>query len=140
MHGTAMKMKIRTKDGFRVTHINRRRSIRLFCIECVGFEFSEVDNCNGKMIDGAVCPLVEFKTGQGNQKPKARRNAIIKHCRICMGGNIQLVGQCVSPLCPVFPYRQHGTDMRLLFPDSKSGSDILETDLQVSPEIFKIAV
>jgi len=128
-----MKMKIRAKDGFRVVRINRRRAIRLMCVECVGFEFSEVDKCNGKMIDGTVCPLVEFKTGQGDQNPKERRNAIIKNCRICMGGNIQLVGQCVSPLCPLFAYRQHGTDMRFLFPDDKP-------DVELSSEVFQIAV
>jgi len=135
-----MKMKIRTKDSFRVTHINRRRSIRLMCVECCGFEFVEVDRCTGRMIDGSVCSLVEFKTGQGKQNSKKRTQAIIKNCRICMGGNIQLVGQCVSPLCPTFPYRQYGTDMRFLFPDDMPDSEILESDMGVSSEIFKIAV
>lgn len=135
-----MKMKIRTKDGFRVTHINRRRAIRLMCVECCGFEFSEVDKCNGRMLGGSVCPLVEFKTGRGKQNAKKRDKAIKQHCKECLGGNIQLVGQCPAPLCPLFPYRQHGTDMRFLFPDDKQDSEILETEMGVSPELFKIAV
>jgi len=134
-----VKMKIRTKDGFRVTHINRRRSIRLMCIECVGFSFDDIDKCTGKMLDGSVCPLVEFRTGRGRQNPKKRTQAVIKHCKDCMGGSSQSVTHCVAPLCPLFPYRQHAIDKRFLFPNDTPDSEILKTDIEVCSEIFQIA-
>lgn len=37
------------------------------------------------------------------------RRAIIEHCRECLGFNAHEVRSCTSKLCPLYPFRTHGT-------------------------------
>ena len=108
-----MKKIIRTKTGFRVTHINRRRACRLMCIECLGWE--EALECDGKMLDGSFCSLVDFRDMRASQNAKKRNIAIRDFCFDCMGGYEAEVTRCTSFYCPLHPYRQTKTDKATLF-------------------------
>ncbi len=131
VQGKAMSNKkiIRTKDGFRVTHINRRRACRLMCVECMGWELEKVDKCNGKLTDGIACPLLDFRNVRDKQNASQRNAAIRKHCSYCMGGNSNLVVKCESLFCPLYPYRNTTTDKTALFDFDMSDEDILKTGL-----------
>ncbi|MCD4717445.1 MAG: hypothetical protein K8R45_12000 [Desulfobacterales bacterium] len=37
------------------------------------------------------------------------RKAIIEHCKECMGFDSGKVRDCTSLLCPLYPFRTHGT-------------------------------
>jgi hypothetical protein len=111
------KKAIRTRDGFRVTHINRRRACRLACVECQGWSDSdrEVRECDGKMLDGTTCALVDFKKMTGPQSAAKRSKATKLFCLECMGGNSSFISQCSSVYCPMYPYRNTRTDKSTLF-------------------------
>ena len=109
---------VRDKTGFRVTHINRRRACRFMCLECVGWEPSEIDKCKGVLLDGSVCQLKDFRFMTGKQDAKKRNKAIRNHCLECMGGSFYTVANCKSPLCPLFPFRNVTIDKTTLH-DSK---------------------
>lgn len=111
------KKAIRTKDGFRVTYINRRRACRLICRECMGWDEinSGVDKCDGKMLDGTTCALVDFRDMRGKQNAAKRNKATRAFCRECMGGDITLVSQCSAVYCPLYPYKMSKPDRSTLF-------------------------
>jgi len=123
------KKAIRTKDGFRVTHINRRRACRFMCIECMGWGEAnrEVDACNGEMLDGTICALIDFKDMRAPQNAAKRSKATRLFCRECMGGNSALVADCSSVYCPVFPYRLTKADKSVLFDIDIADDIVLET-------------
>ena len=123
------KKAIRTKDGFRVTHINRRRACRLACIECRGWDESDGDNireCDGRMLDGTTCSLVDFRDMRGLQNASRRNKALRNFCLECMGGNVYSVSNCTSVYCPVYPYRIIKTDTSVLFDINISDKTVLE--------------
>ncbi len=120
---------IRDKNGFRVVRINRRRAIRYFCAECVGWDKSEINKCTGKHLDGFMCSLHPFRSGQGKQNAKKRDEAIKKQCRYCMQGNSLLIGKCTSGYCPIYPYRNHRTDRTNFYPASWSDDEIQKSGL-----------
>ena len=80
------------------------QAIRKFCVRCVGTAF-EVSNCGGdKMLHGGnkgQCWLYPYRKGTGRPSVKTIR----KNCLECMGGSYQLVKDCPSWDCPVFPFR-----------------------------------
>lgn len=128
---TMGKKIIRTKDGFRVTHINRRRACRFMGIECSGWIESEANKCIGKMMDETICALVPFKTIAGKQNAKIRDEAIRKFCLECMCGNSQTVGSCKSYFCPLHPYRKTLTDKTSLFENNIPDEIILQKKYKV---------
>ena len=113
---------IREKNGFKVVHINRRRACRFVCIECLGWE--EYQACNGKMLDGTVCPLASYRNMADKQNAQKRDTAIRKFCLECMGGNSAEVSSCKSFFCPVHPYRQTAIDKTSLF-DFNISDDVI---------------
>ena len=121
---------IRTKAGFRVTHINRRRACRLMCVECLGWEsIGEVDKCDGKLADGNFCPLFNFRNMRDKQNASQRNAAIRKHCLYCMGGSVSLVVKCESLFCPLHSYRNTITDKTALFDIDMSDDEVLKIGL-----------
>jgi hypothetical protein len=132
------KKAIRTRDGFRVTHINRRRACRLACVECQGWSDSdrEVRECNGKMLDGSVCSLVDFKKMTGPQDAAKRSKATRAFCLECMGGSLELVAKCVSIYCPVYPYRNTRTDKSALFDIDIPNEMVLERTKERQKELL----
>lgn len=148
-----MKKAIRTNSGFRVTHINRRRACRLACLECMGWDNadSQVNECDGKMLDGTICALIDFRNMAGKQNAAKRNRAIRNFCIDCMGGDWYLVSKCTSVYCPVYPYRNSATNKSTLFEDSipdklvlemtKSGqrcNDILSADRHIEANSHEI--
>ena len=127
-----MKKVIRTKNGFRVTPINRRRACRLMCLECMGWENAdqEVDNCNGEMLDGSICPLVSFRKMGDKQNSAKRKKAIMNFCLECMGNDKSLVSKCTAKFCPVFAYRNSKTDKSVFFDSGLDDKTVLEMCLQ----------
>jgi hypothetical protein len=90
------KTVIRDKNGFRVVRMNRRRAIRYFCAECVGWDINETNGCDGRHLDGSICSFHPFRSGQGKQNAKKRDAAIKKQCRYCMQGSGFSIGKCTS--------------------------------------------
>ena len=118
---------IRTKDGFRVVHINRRRACRFMCKECVGWEDeNEINNCTGEFLDGATCHLHPFRQMGSEQNPSQRDKAIRLACLYCMGGHIKLVKNCVSKFCPLHPYRNATVDKAFLYGNELTDNEILK--------------
>jgi len=116
---------IRNKTGFRVVRLNRRKAIRYFCAECVGWDTNEIGRCIGKYPDGSMCSLHSFRSGQGEQNAKERDTAIKKQCRYCMQGNFISVGSCTSRYCPIYAYRINRTDRTYFHPASWHDDEIL---------------
>lgn len=96
-------VKILTNKGTKEpVGINRRRAIRLKCLDCSAWSWSEVENCEHKN-----CDLYPFRTGKGAQNAVDRRNAIRSFCvNDCMIRQEAEVLKCVSKdSCPLFIYR-----------------------------------
>jgi len=72
------------------------KTIRAYCLHCVGGAFSDVRAC-----DGEVCPFHRFRLGRGRPSVKAIR----KFCLECMGGSSAMVEDCRTEKCPCHPYR-----------------------------------
>ncbi len=121
---------IRDRYGFSVARMNRRKAIRYFCYECVGWETCEIEKCNGKHLDGSLCSFYSFRIGRGKQNVKKRDAAIKNQCRYCMRGNFISISRCTSRYCPIYPYRNHRTDRTYFYPASLSDDEILKFMLQ----------
>ena len=98
-----METIITTKNGAQKVNINRRKAIRLKCLDCSGFSYVEVTNCAFK-----DCSLYPYRTGQGKQNPKARDKAIRAYCLECMNGKRAEVTKCPSSDCSLFLFRKTG--------------------------------
>lgn len=123
------KKAIRTRDGFRVTHINRRRACRLMCVECMGWNEAnrEVDLCDGKGLAGPVCPLLDFKEMLTQQNAAKRSRATREFCLECMGGSVSLVTECTAVYCPLYAYRRNPKiDKSVLFNFDVPDETVLE--------------
>jgi hypothetical protein len=80
-------------------------------------------------LDGFICPFLPFKSGQGKQNANERDAAIKKQCSYCMQGNRNLISNCTSRSCSVWPYRNYKTDRTYFYPASLSDDEILESGL-----------
>ena len=100
-----MKVKIMSKNGFRVVNLNRRKAIHERCLNCSCWNPSEVTNCKNE-----DCPLFGFRTGKGKQRPEKRKEAIRKYCLWCINGQHSEIKKCVSYKCPLFSYRMNQID------------------------------
>jgi len=90
------------KDGTeRMVRLNRRKAIRLRCLDCSGFEPSEVSRCEHTM-----CQLYPYRMGTGSQSPTDRRKAIAAYClENCMLDQVGEVTKCPSLSCSLHSYR-----------------------------------
>ncbi len=100
-----MKVSILGKNGLKVVDLNRRKAIRERCLNCAGWSYKEVTNC-----EFDDCDLYLFRSGEGKQNAKARAKAIGKYCLWCMDGQAAEVTKCPAIDCSLFPYRQTKTD------------------------------
>jgi hypothetical protein len=100
-----MKVTILGKNGLKVVDLNRRKAIRERCLNCAGWSYKEVTNC-----EFDDCDLHLFRSGEGKQNAKARSKAIRKYCLWCMNGQYGEVSKCPSKDCSLFPYRKIKTD------------------------------
>ena len=102
---SVMRVKTNSKDGFKITDLNRRKACHEKCKDCSGWILSEIQNCT--FFD---CPFYPYRTGEGKQNPKDRKKAIRKYCLWCMNKQPSEVTKCPSKTCPLFAYRLFGTD------------------------------
>jgi hypothetical protein len=130
MYQKGNKTIIRNRNGLRVARMNRRRAIRYFCAECVGWENNEINKCKGQHQNGSLCSFNSFRSGQGKQNAKKRNAAIKKQCRYCMQGTFISISNCTSRYCPIYPYRNHRTDRTYFCPVSWSDDEILKSRLR----------
>ena len=64
----AVKHIIRNKEGkLVVVKLTFAKAIKLFCIECMGFQQQEVKNCTS-----ILCPLYKYKTGVEEKGTKVK--------------------------------------------------------------------
>lgn len=96
-----MIVSILGKNGPKVVDLNRRKAIRERCLNCAGWSYKEVTNC-----EFDDCDLYLFRYGQGKQNAKDRSKAIRKYCLWCMNDQYGEVAKCPSKDCPLFPYRK----------------------------------
>lgn len=77
------------------------QTIRKYCVQCVG-SMSDVRKCKGdKLLDGTICPFFKYRMGTGRPSVKVIR----KFCVQCMNGSFELVENCPSKKCLLYPYR-----------------------------------
>ncbi|MDO9566102.1 MAG: hypothetical protein Q7J15_05110 [Candidatus Desulfaltia sp.] len=100
-----MKVSILGKNGLKAVYLNRRKAVREKCLNCAGWSYKEVTNC-----EFDDCDLYLFRFGKGKQNAKARAKAIRNYCLWCMNGQRSEVSKCASSDCPLFPYRKGGID------------------------------
>ncbi len=96
------------KDGFgayKTIPCTRRLSIKYYCLECVGFAYSEMANCTMP-----ECPLFPYRFGKvpEGKTAKDRSKAIRAHCMECCCNDSEYIAECPSSLCPVHPFRLPG--------------------------------
>ena len=101
-----MNVRIQTKNGsYKIINLNRRKAIRERCLNCSGWQLSQIRNC-----EITKCKLHPFRTGIGKQDPNARLKAIRENCLWCSGGKRSEVNLCQIKDCPLFAYRKKGID------------------------------
>jgi hypothetical protein len=93
-----MRTTIISKNGLRKVQLNRRKAIHERCLNCVGWESHAVAKC-----PIADCNLYPFRSGNGQQFPKERSDAIKAHCKDCSNGKVHY---CTDETCPLFLYRK----------------------------------
>lgn len=83
-----------------------QRAVRMFCVACVGGEFTQVRECGGdKCLNGGcdpkgVCLFYRARMGRGRTSVKTIR----KMCLWCMCGSSEQIAQC-SDECALHPFR-----------------------------------
>lgn len=91
---------ILTLKGIESVYLNRRTAIKFKCLDCSGFEFAEMRNCEHK-----DCSLWQFRTGKGEQDPVNRNRAIKSYCMWCTLDQPYEISNCPSDNCPLFIFR-----------------------------------
>jgi hypothetical protein len=109
-----MKIKIQSKIGHKIINLNRRKAIKEKCLNCSGWSYKKVQNCQF-----TECQLYPYRTGMGKQNPKARAQAIREYCLSCTNGQRSEVKKCPCTDCPLFPYRQSRVDRSVAIIDSE---------------------
>ena len=108
--------------------MNRRKAIRLKCLECSGYEYNEVKNCGHK----DDCSLYPYRFGRGQQNPKLRDKAIRAFCMWCCVDQILEISMCGSGDCPLFEFRGYNrTVKKSLFIEKPSPRGFRRYDLPV---------
>lgn len=88
---------ILTRNGM---HLNRRKAIRLKCLDCSGFLWNDVKDC-----EHTACPLHPYRSGQGKQEPVSRNKAIREFCSWCVVDQKHEVRKCGVADCPLYKFR-----------------------------------
>lgn len=79
------------------------RTIRAFCLACVGGHRKDVASCDGdSKIPGFMsCPFHPFRLDHGRVSVKIMR----KFCLQCQGGSYIFVKECETDDCLIHPFR-----------------------------------
>jgi hypothetical protein len=95
-----MIAEVQTKNGVKEIDLNRRKAIRLKCLDCSGFERQEVTNCTH-----TECSLFEYRSGRGKQDAKRRDKAIKTYCMSCTLDQPFEITNCTSINCSLHIFR-----------------------------------
>lgn len=96
-----MKAIIMTKDGLKLTSLNRRRAIHEKCLNCSAWRVQQVTACTK-----AKCSLHPYRNGMGKHDSRARNKAIKEYCLWCMNRRKGDVTKCQSMHCPLYIFRK----------------------------------
>jgi hypothetical protein len=121
-----MIAEVLTKNGVKEVDLNRRKAIRLKCLDCSGFERQEVINCTH-----TECSLYEYRTGRGKQDAKHRDKTIKTLCMSCMLDQPFEITNCTSLNCPLYIFRGYTLTIDNAF-SLNSSSENISSDLSVS--------
>jgi hypothetical protein len=86
--------------GTKELDLNRRKAIKFKCLDCSGFKYNDIKNCEHN-----DCSLYTYRTGNGKQDPVAREKAIKSFCMDCMVDQLGEIPQCTSVNCPLYIFR-----------------------------------
>ena len=100
-----MRVTIQSKNGNKEIDINRRKAAREKCLNCSGWSYTGVENCEFK-----DCELYPFRMGTGKQNAQKRHKSIRDYCLNCCAGNRSEVSRCSSTDCSLFAYRKSTID------------------------------
>lgn len=87
------------------------KSIRKFCVNCMGGSFKEIKDCCGELVPEETCVLAYFRFGKNLSKGKVKSlGSIKKYCLSCVGGvKSELEGDCLElateKMCPLNIYK-----------------------------------
>lgn len=91
----------RTKEGEIATMATTKtKAIKLKCLDCVGFSYLNVRDCESK-----TCHLYPYRLGKNPNTGKSRSRALILYCISCMNEQPKAIRNCVSKYCPLFVHR-----------------------------------
>jgi hypothetical protein len=112
-----MRDELLSPDGFaQEVTLNRRKAIRLKCLECSNEEYKEVINC-----PCTTCSLYPFRSGRGKQDPKERDLAIKIECMSCMAGQTFEISNC-GMNCPLREFRGYTRPPKMIITYKKVSS------------------
>lgn len=118
---------ILTPNGIESVYLNRRTAIKFKCLDCSGFEYAEMRNCEHKN-----CSLWQFRTGNGQQDPANRSKAIKEYCMWCTLDQPFEISNCTSENCPLFIFRGYTLPEKMVLnndPGPKNTTGELPDDL-----------
>ena len=96
---------IQSKNGSKEINLNRRKAVRERCLNCSGWSYIEVENCQF-----SDCDLYPFRLAAGKQNAQKRHKAIRKYCLYCCAENQYEVYRCPATDCPLYAYRKSNID------------------------------
>jgi len=83
------------------TALTPGKTIRAYCLHCVGGNAQDVRACDANDQRYHVCPFHPYRLGKGKPSVKTIR----KFCLDCMGGSSNMVADCQTEDCYCHPYR-----------------------------------
>ena len=100
-----MLVRIQGKNGQNIVNLDRRKAIRVKCLNCSAWVPKEVRNC-----EFTDCELYPYRSGKGKQDPKLRAKAIRKYCLWCTVDQPLEITKCPCTDCSLYPYRKSRID------------------------------
>jgi hypothetical protein len=94
----------------RMKRLSPQQTVRAHCIECLGlaqFNRASIQNCKGDTCFTGPCPFFLYRLGR-----RVSVKVFRSFCIHCMGGNRNLIQDCPSISCNVYPYRFGKNPMR----------------------------
>lgn len=82
-------------------HLSPIKTIRAYCLHCVGGHSQDVKACDANDPKYHVCPFHLYRLGTGRPSVKTIR----KFCLQCMGNYVDFVFDCKTTDCLCYPYR-----------------------------------
>ena len=114
-----MQTIIQSKNGSKEINLNRRKAVRERCLNCSGWSYIEVENCQF-----ADCDLYPFRLAAVKQNAQERHKAIRDYCLYCCAENQYEVYLCPATDCPLYAYRKSNIDNSVKIDSIRKGDHI----------------